>query len=380
MSKALRAEFKSSVGIRLLRAPAGSFLMGSPATEDGHRAWEQQREVTFSNDFYLGKTPVTRDQYQAVAGTSPTADQNIGDAPVVSVTWDQAAEFCRKLTQLDRAAGVLTDDWEYRLPTEAEWEYACRAGSSAARHGEPHEVAWYQDNADGKPHAVGQKTPNAWGFQDLLGNVWEWCQDCFFVSCCSAGCRSVRGGSCRSSARFCRCAQRWGFGPNGRSRYCGFRFLAAKTGASFELSPPVGFPAQEQTPIYNAIDVNDFDLARRIITADPDEIEPVYVVPPPLHCCAYDDNLEWLEWLLDHGADIEGREQDYGSPPLTAAIVHRQKRIIRTLIQRGADATRAMNCAQRGLAGAYEDDPRLDREGYREIVELLQELGIGAGK
>jgi hypothetical protein len=103
--------------------------------------------------------------------------------------------------------------------------------------------------------------------------------------------------------------------------------LAAKTGSFFDLSPPVGFPSQEQAPIY-AIDSNDFDLALRVITADPDEIEPVYVVPPPLHCCVYDDKPEWVEWLLDHGADIESREQDYGSPPLTAAVVHRQKRII----------------------------------------------------
>ena len=101
-------------------------------------------------------------------------------------------------------------------------------------------------------------------------------------------------------------------------------------------------------------------------------------IPPPLHDCIYGDRPEWLEWLLDHGANIERREQDYGSTPLTTAVVHRHKRIIRTLVQRGADATRAMDCAQRGLAGAFEDDPRLDREGYREIIELLRELGIGS--
>ena len=227
MSKSPTSEFKSSVGVVMIRVPAGSFTMGSPESEDGHRAWEQQREVTFVNDFYLGKTPVTQDQYEAVTGTNPTDHEKIGDAPVDSVTWDQANEYCQKLTKLDREAGVLPDDWEYRLPTEAEWEYACRAGSSEPRHGQPQDVAWHHDNADEKPHAVGQKTPNPWGFHDMLGNVWEWCQDWFYVA---NTCRSVRGGSYFNSARFCRSAQRWGWNPNGRGRYCGFRLLAASDG------------------------------------------------------------------------------------------------------------------------------------------------------
>src|SRR5262245_51746130 len=267
--------FKSSAGVVMIRVPAGSFTMGSPESEDGHRVWERQRQVTFGNDFYMGKSPVTQEQYAAVTGTNPTGHEQIGDAPVDSVSWDQANEYCRKLTTLDREAGVLPHDREYRLPTEAEWEYACRAGSSQPRHGEPQDVAWYQDNAGGKPHPVGQKTPNPWGFHDMLGNVWEWCQDCFFVSCCPVGCRSVRGGSCRSSARFCRCAQRWGLGPNGRSRYCGFRLLAAKTGSSFDLSPPIEDPALKRPSLFDAIDANDYELALRIITADPDEIDCV---------------------------------------------------------------------------------------------------------
>ena len=375
MSKPLASEFQTSTGGVMILVSAGSFTMGSPESEEGRRSWEQQREVTLAGDFYLAKTPITQEQYAAVTGTNPTAHEKIGDAPVDSVTWEQAKEYCLRLTYLDRKAAVLAHDWEYRLPTEAEWEYACRAGNSQPRHGELNDVAWYQHNADSKPHPVGQRAPNAWGFQDMLGNVWEWCEDCFFVSCCPVGCRSVRGGSCRSSARFCRAAQRWGFGPNGRSRYCGFRLLAARTGSPFELSPPAGFPAAEQAPIYDAIEANDFDWAGRIITADPDEIDPIYVVPPPLHCCAYDDNTQWAEWLLDHGADIEAREQDYGSTPLTAAVIHRQKRIIPILVRRGANTEGQLQRARNGLAGAYDDF--FDREGYREIVELLQSLGAG---
>ena len=95
-----------------------------------------------------------------------------------------------------------------------------------------------------------------------------------------------------------------------------------------------------------------------------------------MHACIYEDKPEMFEWLLDHGADMELREQDYGAKPLITAVVHRHKRIIRILVARGADTTRAMHIAQRGLAGDFEDDPRLDRAGYREIVELLQTLGV----
>ena len=375
MSKSPTSEFQSSVGVVMIRVPAGSFTMGSPESEDGHRIWEQQREVTLANNFYLGKTPVTQEQFAAVTGTNPTDHEKIGEAPVDSVTWDQANEYCQKLNQLDREAGVLPDGWKYRLPTEAEWEYACRAGSAAPRHGPPLDVAWHHDNADERPHAVCQKAPNAWGFHDMLGNVWEWCQDWFHVA---NPCRSARGGSYFNSARFCRSAQRWGWNPNSRGRYCGFRLLAAATGA-FELTPPIDdFPTQARPPsIFDAIDANDFDLARRVITADPDAIESVDGVPPPLHDCIYGDKPEWLEWLLDHGADIERREQDYGSTPLAAAVVMRRKRLIPMLVARGARTEGALERARKGLAGAYEDaDASLDREGYREIVELLQTLGI----
>jgi hypothetical protein len=366
-------ELRSTAGIVLVRVPAGSFTMGSPESEEGHQAWEQPREVTFASDFYLGGSPVTQDQYAAVTGTNPTRHAEIGGAPVDSVSWDEAAEYCRKLTVLDREAGVLPDGWEYRLPAEAEWEYACRAGSPEPRHGPPHAVAWYHENADERPHAVGQKAPNPWGFHDMLGNVWEWCQDWY---CEANPCRSARGGSYFNSERFCRSAQRWGWNPAARGRYCGFRVQAAAAG-SVPLSPPIDdLPAPERpASLFDAIDADDFDLARRIITADPAAIESVDGIPPPLHDCIYNDRPEWLEWLLDHGADIERREQDYGSTPLLTAVVMRQQRIIPILVRRGARTEGALNRARNGLAGAYED-AGLDREGYREIVELLQTLGV----
>jgi hypothetical protein len=296
MSNSPTLEFKSTVGAVMIRVPAGSFTMGSPASEDGHRVWEQQRDVTVVNDFYLGQFPVTQTQYDAVTGTNPTEHEVIGDAPVTSLTWESANEYCLKVTELDCKAGVLPDGWEYRLPTQAEWEYACRAGSSEPRHGPPLDVAWHHDNADERPHAV--------GIDD--------------------------------------------------------------------------FPTRERPPsIFDAINANDFDLALRIITADPAAIESVDGIPPPLHDCIYHDRPQWLEWLLDHGADIERLEQDYGATPLTTAVVMRQKRIIPILVRRGAKTEGQLKRARNGLAGTYEDaDASLHREGYREIVDLLAALGI----
>jgi hypothetical protein len=187
----------------------------------------------------------------------------------------------------------------------------------------------------------------------------------------------VRGGSYFNSAACCRFAarERWGGG-----RYVGFRLLAGPTGIACTPAeatfPTDNIKISRKVGIYDAIDTDDFDLALRVIAADPAAAESADEIPPPLQACIYDNKPQWLEWLLDHGADIERREQDYGSTPLTCAVVHRRQRIIRILVERGADTTRAMASAQRGLAGDYEDDPRLDREGYREIIELLRELGI----
>jgi hypothetical protein len=314
---------------------------------------------------------------------NPTDHEPIPEAPVDSVRWESANAYCQKLTQLDRAAGVLPDGWEYRLPTEAEWEYACRAGTSGATYGLLDSIAWHFANADQRPHPVREKVPNPWGFYDMLGNVWEICQDWFSVK---GQLRAGRGGSYFNTGKCCRAAARgysWG------ARYCGFRLLAARAG-SFDLTPPIDdFRAPARPPcLYDAIDANDFDLALRIVTADPLAVESPDDIPPPLECCGDQDKPEWVEWLLDHGADIERRNQDYGSTPLTCAVIRRQKRIIRTLVKRGADTSHALHHAQRGLAGDFEEqsiyDPAaqkeipLDREGYREIIELLRELGIGS--
>jgi len=374
MSNVPVPEIQSTVGAGLIRVPSGSFTLGSPPSEEGHRVWEQERVVVVADDFCLGRTPVTQAQYKAVAGTNPTDHVENPDAPVDSVSWEAAHEYCQKLTRLDHEAGVLAEEWQYRLPTEAEWEYACRAEDWQPRHGDPRDVAWFHDNSDGQPQPVGQKIPNRWGLHDMLGSVWEWCQEIFSTS---KSTRSVRGGSYYNTARCCRAAQRNGFGFAGR--YCGFRLLAARQ-TQFDLSPPIEeFPAPEQRPpsLYDAFEADDFQLGLRIIGDDPLALENVDSIPPTLHFCVYNDRPEWLVWLLDHGANIELREQDYGATPLDTAVVHRNETIIRQLVQCGADTTRTMALAIRGLAGGFEYDARLNREGYRKIIALLQQLGVG---
>lgn len=376
----MKSEFTSSSGARLIRVTPGSFIMGSPQSEVGRQHWEGQHEVTLPREFYLGATPVTQRQFERVMPGFPRQhahhptvedDPAVADVPVDSVGGhgNGPTEFCARLTRIDRDAGILSKEWEYRLPTETEWEYACRAGTSGATYGPLDSIAWHFGNADHRPHPVCEKSPNPWGFHDMLGNVWELCQDWFSVK---GRLRAARGGSYFNTAKRCRAAVRTFYSGG---RYSGFRLAAAPVGP-LELSPPIEqYPAPPAKPsLWDALDARDYALAERILADDPDQLEGVDDIPPSLHGCIYEDKPEILEWLLDHGANIELLEQDYGSPPLTAAVIHRHKRIIRILVERGADTTRAMHLAERGLAGDFEDLP--PPEAYREIIELLRELGV----
>ena len=212
------------VVLELVRVPAGALQMGSPESEPGRWPDERQHAVTIGHDFLLGKFAVTQAQWQAVMGGNPSHFSHCGgDCPVDSVSWRDCGTFAQRLNARVGCG--------FRLPSEAEWEYACRAGSSdASVAGQPDANAWYSENADARTHPVGQKAPNAWGFYDMLGNVWQWCEDRYMPDAASTPgasqrgtTRVVRGGSFGDNGRSARCAARDSDGPDVRLPLYGCR-------------------------------------------------------------------------------------------------------------------------------------------------------------
>jgi formylglycine-generating enzyme required for sulfatase activity len=272
---ALGREYVNSLGMRLVRIRPGTFTMGSPGNEEGHAANEgPRRQATITRTYYLGACPVTKGQFAAFVketgyktdaekdgqggwgynaatrkyeGRDPmyswryTGWEQTDNHPVVNVTWNDATEFCKWLSKKEGRV--------YELPTEAEWEFACRAGTTTAYSfgDDPKQLgdyAWYSDNSDGRPHAVGGKKPNPWGLYDLHGNVFQWCADWYGDKYESgpvkdpkgpaAGkTRVVRGGSWNGGPNDCRSANRVGDNPGDSTGDTGFRAA---------LRPPAGTP------------------------------------------------------------------------------------------------------------------------------------------
>jgi formylglycine-generating enzyme required for sulfatase activity len=217
------------LNLDMLWCKPGTFMMGSPAGEKSRRNNETQHEVTLTKGFWLGKYEVTQAQWEKVMGTNPSIFKG-ATLPVERVSWDDAIKFCEKLTQMEKAAGRLPEGWAYTLPTEAQWEYACRAGTTTAySFGDTitKEQANFDNNV-GKTTVVGTYPANAWGFHDMHGNVYEWCSDWHGdypsgsvsnpVGPSVATYRVDRGGSWRRLT-----PGRIGYTPGGRYDFLGFR-------------------------------------------------------------------------------------------------------------------------------------------------------------
>jgi formylglycine-generating enzyme required for sulfatase activity len=165
------------LGLKLVWIEPGTFLMGSAT---GNTYDRPVTCVTLTRGFWLGRTAVTQGQYQAAMGNNPSCFTAAGkNAPVEQVSWDHATKFCKLLTEGERAAGRLLASYEFTLPTEAQWEYACRAGTIDDYVRDLDAMAWHDKNSGGTTHPVATKQPNAWGLYDMQGNVWEWCLDWF---------------------------------------------------------------------------------------------------------------------------------------------------------------------------------------------------------
>lgn len=233
-------DFLQSLASSFVPIPAGAFLMGSPAHEPGRNHDEVQHEITLTTGFYLQVTPVTCRQWITVMEFNPSLFPVKDDeSPIQGISWQDCQSFIRKLNDIQ--------EYRYRLPTEAEWEYACRAGSTSAFcNGEITEllcgfdpnldsVGWYCGNSSRTIHPVGLKNPNGWGLYDMHGHLWEWCQDWYGEYSTSPRVdprgadsgpgRVIRGGSWFSSAKNCRSACRFHWPPQSGGDFIGFRLV-----------------------------------------------------------------------------------------------------------------------------------------------------------
>lgn len=222
-------------GMEFVLIPAGVFIMGSPSGEKGRYDYEGPvHKVTINNPFYMGKYPVTQKQWGKVMGNNPSKFKG-EDRPVENVSWNDVQEFIKKL-------GEKEETYKYRLPSESEWEYSCRAGTQTRYffgddESKLNEYAWYEKNSGSETHPVGQKKPNPWGLYDMHGNVWEWVKDrwhdnyegapsdgSIWEDRNSPNC-VLRGGSWRFNARNCRSASRGRYDPDYRGDLVCFRLL-----------------------------------------------------------------------------------------------------------------------------------------------------------
>lgn len=221
--------------LTLVPIPPGTFRMGTDEVVTDGAGWTNDaerpvHEVKITRPFWLGEVPVTQGQWQAVMGGNPSIVQSAGpDAPVENVSWDDAQAFIAKLNGMQSR-------WTFRLPREAEWEYACRAGTKGETYGPLDEIAWYRANGGGTTHPVAEAQPNAFGLYDMLGNVWQWCEDRFAPYTAARAVdpqgaptgelRVMRGGCFYCNAIHCRAARRNRDPVDHKSKSVGFRVAA----------------------------------------------------------------------------------------------------------------------------------------------------------
>jgi formylglycine-generating enzyme required for sulfatase activity len=235
LPKELTVDLGGGVKLELVLIPAGEFMIGSPdSDEDAFFGEKPQHRVRITKPFCLGKYLVTQEQWEALTGSNPSHFKGLKN-PVDSVSWEECQLF---LDRLNRRQGNPAG--KFQLPTESQWEFACRAGSRARYYfgdDEDHlgEYAWYEKNSGRRTHPVGEKKPNTWGLYDMHGNVWEWCADRwdggYYTNSLmddptgpsGGSSRVVRGGGWLDYAGHCRSASRGRYAPASQRYFLGFR-------------------------------------------------------------------------------------------------------------------------------------------------------------
>jgi formylglycine-generating enzyme required for sulfatase activity len=273
----------NSIGMEFIYISPGTFIMGSPPDEYGRDGFERQHQVTLTEGFYMQKTEVTQKQWKTIMEDNPSHFLNCGEGcPVERVSWYDAQEFIKKLNHKEKTK-------KYRLPTESEWEYACRAGSNTAfTNGSitketcgynPYlnEAGWYYRNSEQGTHTVAQKQANAWGLYDMHGNVWEWCQDWqrkypFHPETDPTGpptglARIRRGGSWSHYPLFCRSAYRSWSDPDKKTPHVGFRLVRSLVEPELEIvETPIPQPIEESITIRDVnFDLDSFEIKEDMI-------------------------------------------------------------------------------------------------------------------
>ena len=214
--------------------------------------------ITITRDYWISKYEVTQAEFNSLLGKNPSHFTGDLNRPVEKVTYLDANAYCAEVSRLERAAGRLPSHYEYRLPTEAEWEYACLAGSTnrysfSEEPGEPEKYAWTGENADAATHPIGLKLPNAWGLHDMHGNVWEWCSDWFEpypprpltdpIGPVSGKYKVFKGGGWNQDVEFARSANRFMMSPSNGIHFVGFRLALGTIHLSSRPSPPPILPS-----------------------------------------------------------------------------------------------------------------------------------------
>ncbi|MDM8524989.1 SUMF1/EgtB/PvdO family nonheme iron enzyme [Desulfococcaceae bacterium HSG8] len=234
--KPIRQRTSADNGVRtvnsmeFVRVPGGKFRMGCGSWAGSCYSGEKPVHEVYVDDFYMGKYEVTQGQWKKIMGSNPSRSNKGDSYPVENVSWNDVQEFIRKLNE--------QSDGKYRLPTEAEWEYACRSGGKSEKYcggSNIDKLAWYGGNSGSETHSVGRKAPNGLGIYDMSGNVWEWCRDWYgnYPSGSvrnpkgpnSGSPRVLRGGSWGDSAAGCRSAHRYGISPGYRYSFYGLRLV-----------------------------------------------------------------------------------------------------------------------------------------------------------